>query len=40
MLKRYGKDVIEELKELDRIDAHYKVEDYLELEQYFKNKII
>lgn len=39
MEKRYGKKIMEELEELDKEDVHYKVSDYLEIEQFYKSKI-
>lgn len=39
ILKVYGQAVIDELKELDKFNPHYKVEDYLRIEEEFKNKL-
>lgn len=38
MERKYGKDVMEELEELDHQIVQYKVNDYLELEAYYKFK--
>ena len=38
MEKKYQKKVMEELEELDRQLTQYKVNDYLEIERYFKDK--
>ena len=34
MLEKYGQEVIDELKELDKTNPHYKVEDYLGIEKF------
>lgn len=39
MIAEYGNRTIAELKELDKYDPHYKVEDYQEKERYFKEKL-
>jgi DNA-directed RNA polymerase subunit N (RpoN/RPB10) len=39
MLADYGQKVVDELKALDRIDLHLKVQDYLDIEMKYKNKL-
>lgn len=39
MLEIYGKEIVEELKALDRTIIKYRIEDYLELEEKYKNKV-
>ena len=40
MVKKYGIKIIEELKELDRKIVQYKTQDYLELAEYYKKRIL
>ena len=40
MIKEYGRKVIAELKRLDKINPHYKVQDYLDIEAKFKRNIV
>jgi hypothetical protein len=39
MIRDYGQAVVDELKTLDRTNPHYKVEDYLEIEEKFIRKL-
>lgn len=39
MIEEYGAEVVEELKTMDRINAHLKVNDYLEIEELYKQKL-
>lgn len=39
MRELYGQEVIEELKELDKIDPHFKAFHYQEIEQKYKEKL-
>lgn len=40
MLEMYGQEVIDELKELDKTNPHFKVHDYLEIEKIYKDKLL
>lgn len=40
MIRKYGKVVVQELKNLDEELVKYTVEDYLEIERFFKEKLV
>lgn len=40
MIQRYGQAVVDELKEKDTVNPHYKAQDYVDIENYFKQKTL